>query len=285
MFFATIVEVHGSFVPFAALRVYALVRLVQRPGDGLAVIARLAIGVAYLAHPTGVLLIAQLPLVAMLVRRGSESEADAPRVRLLRHGALVDLGSGLVVSTAPFFLEALDRGVAPSFPLRTLFATPGIATDPQLWTENSCGELFIPYAPLVLTSLIALFLPATRRAAAWLWFAIVPYMIVSQLLILHGGEHGAYRADLPGWRLLLGDYRKTGQQPDSAEREVSERPHRQHERARVSQTPQFGDIMCSLPPEPCGSTTSRHTPPRRAPRRPRASTRHPNRARCRRRLP
>ena len=106
MFFATIVEVHGSFVPFAALGVYALVRLVQRPGDGLAVIAGLAIGVAYLAHPTGVLLIAQLPLVAMLVRRGSESEADAPRVRLLRHGALVDLGSGLVVSTAPFFPTA-----------------------------------------------------------------------------------------------------------------------------------------------------------------------------------
>jgi hypothetical protein len=192
MFFATIVEVHGSFVPFAALGVYALVRLVQRPGDGLAVIAGLAIGVAYLAHPTGVLLIAQLPLVAMLVRRGPESEADAPRVRLLRHGALVGLGSGLVVSTAPFVLEALDRGVAPSFPLRTLFATPGIATDPQLWTDNFGGELFIPYAPLVLTSLIALFLPATRRAAAWLWFAIVPYMIVSQLLILHGGEHGAY---------------------------------------------------------------------------------------------
>ena len=66
MFFATIVEVHGSFMPFAALGVYALVRLVQRPSDGLAVIAGLAIGVAYLAHPTGVLLIAQLPLVAIV---------------------------------------------------------------------------------------------------------------------------------------------------------------------------------------------------------------------------
>ena len=50
MFFATIVEVHGSFVPFAALGVYALVRLVQRPGDGLAVIAGLAIQAGNLAQ-------------------------------------------------------------------------------------------------------------------------------------------------------------------------------------------------------------------------------------------
>lgn len=186
MFFATIVEVHGPFLPFAGLSLLAISNLLRRGGDARASLAGLAIGLTYLAHPTGVLLIATFP-VLFYVARGRGVIGD---LRFARHGALVTLAVLVCMAIgSATFLEG--RGAKPSLSLHILMGNPYTLINPRGWAQTVWTELLIPFSPLAILGLALAFL-RTRRTAAWLLVSTIPFLMVSVLLFEYGGGDGAY---------------------------------------------------------------------------------------------
>lgn len=182
LFFATVVEVHGVFLPFAVAATHAQLLAVRRPTLPRATAAGLALGLAYLAHPTGALLLFQMPLLASLAGR---------RLGLLPF-ALAAGGLLAIVALGSVLLPALGTGVRADQPLTILLDGAADLTRPVTWGRTLWIEWLLPFAPLSVLWLRPWAGRTRRRIAAGFVLLLVPYLTTAQLLAQHGGEHGAY---------------------------------------------------------------------------------------------
>lgn len=185
--FATVVEVHGPFLPFAAGAFLTISALVRRGGSVRAVLTGLVIGLAYLAHPTGALLIARAPLFAAIAeRRGIRGD-----FHLVQHGLLVALGLAIGILVVSNTLVALGQGTGPGPTLNILLGNPWSLVDLDFWASNLWIEVIAPYSPIAILGGIASAHRSTRQVGPWLAAAVLPYLLVSQMLFDSGGDRGA----------------------------------------------------------------------------------------------
>lgn len=193
--FATVMELHSLFLPFAAAAFWQAVRIAaapQRASAGAAVALGLTTAIAAAVHATGHLLLGFLGLWLI----GAWSQAGAKRSRGVRLGALL-----VAVHVAASL--GLERALVPA---ETTAATTKLGwmeewyPTLQDWHRTVLDEWLVPLAPVSLTFLLAW--RRHRPLAAAVLLSLPVYLAVCQamLLVPHAGkvfrEVGAYELPL-----------------------------------------------------------------------------------------
>jgi len=186
-FFATVVEHHGPFLPFAALSFLCAVQFARRPKAWRALLLGASTHVAYLVHGTGNLLPGLLfPLVLAWRARAGTLRSD---LGLLALAGTVHLG--LFFGLLEFELGGADAGGGAKLGAilgegigrpRGLTVLPGV-----LW-----HELVWPFVPTLLGALLALRIAALRGEWSATAVGAVPYVGICAHLIAGEPEFGAY---------------------------------------------------------------------------------------------
>lgn len=203
VFFATVVEVHGPFLPFAGLAMLAIAAAVRRPGIGRGALAGLALGLAYLAHPTGALLGAALPVVFFAARPRGRGISLLPPALLRTGGAAALLLAAWVVVVPPLLRSFIGATVDAGTSLQVLFEfTGGPLLAPVELLRVFVTEYLLPILPSSVLALAAFPRPDARPAAAWLVVAVLVYAFAAQLLLRGFSERGAYLLPL-AWPAAL----------------------------------------------------------------------------------
>jgi hypothetical protein len=209
VFFATVVEVHGVFLVFAGLSACALAWCARSLHAVAAVVAGLSLALAYLAHPSGALMGALLPVLAWAARQHA-----LPWRKVLA----VCAGAAASAVFAILLLIPLLRRWAgiPFDPTATaggwLSFGAGKLLDPLLTLRTLALEWVLPAAPLSLLALLGLGLPRTRTGSLLLVAGVLPYALAAQLMLAGYTERGAYL--LPAaWPTALVAVALAGQRP------------------------------------------------------------------------
>ncbi len=190
MFFATVVEVHGAFLPFAGLAMLAMAHAARSPRWWNAVLLGLALGLAYLSHPTGALMLCLVPVVQAVA--GRESGSTLPWRRRASVVAIAAAGLIAVLAIAPRLLRsqgaAVDVGTAAS--IVGAFSAHGLSIGhtPVVLFE----EWFVPFLMASAIVPLALIWREGRTATLWLLAGIAPYVFGAQLMLNDYSERGAY---------------------------------------------------------------------------------------------
>ena len=212
VFFATIVEVHGSFVAFAALSALAAAHLAARPTPLRAVVFGASAALAFCAHSTGALLPAvYLPLLLV-------DGEDAPRRfrRALLPGAIVAVTALVGVLASPSAAAAIgvkfDLGHSGDFATDRAGVNVGAL---WRWRDTLRHEWLLPFLPMSFLTPILLLRRAARARAAWLLVAAGLYLVVAIMILGGEDERGAYLLPfvwplallvlrcLPHWRAVV----------------------------------------------------------------------------------
>lgn len=194
-FFATVVEIHGVFFPFA-MGVFLLAEfLIQEEGQRKRIFWALALGVmtwlASLVHSSGHLL---LPLCGAWIaaRRGFREMLIPFFLWALVHGTLMGLGNPLVLQLlgeksggASRALEVIEERTPLKGILGRIF--------PSLY-----NEVLISFPPLWLVVFAPLWDASLRKKVLWAVIGVLPYLLLTTLFLadLHTYEpiyeRGAY---------------------------------------------------------------------------------------------
>lgn len=188
LFFATLVEFHGVFLPWITLSFWFACRWRRTARIGWALAMAAVAGFATQLHSMGIFASglfaawfwAARPDVSRSRRLAQAAAALAVHAVVFLAGTALWRSLGWSVGSA---LEALPRGAA-------LVRALAEAAPRTAWRE-----LLLPFAPLPLFAAWALTRPAYRAQAIALWLASLPYLALSAL-ILGVSEHGAYLATL-----------------------------------------------------------------------------------------
>lgn len=186
LFFATLVEFHGVFLPWATLSFWLACHWQRRARLGWAVAMGAVAGVATQLHSMGIFASGLFaawfwtarPDVPARRRLAQSAAAIAAHAAVFLAGTAIWKSLGWSVGSA---LDALPRGAAL------------IAAIFEAMPRTAWRELLLPFAPLPLFAAWALTKPAHRAQAAALGLACLPYLALSGL-ILGVSEHGAYLA-------------------------------------------------------------------------------------------
>lgn len=186
VFFATVIEVHGVFFAFAGLAWWAAAHAVRSPSLGRCAVFAVATGLAASVHASGHLLAIAVALFVVAQR----PEVLRPRT-LLAWGAVGALAHGAVWAGLVALVGG-EAGSSGSESARVVLERLTVDTLPHLpWTV--CNEWLLPFAPVSLAAVAALFRPRFRREALALHVALIPYLA---LAFVYLGpqiiEHGAY---------------------------------------------------------------------------------------------
>jgi hypothetical protein len=199
VFFATVVEVHGSFLPFAALALLTMVAQVRSPSASWVALSAAALFLAYLAHPSGALMGCLFPALWWIGRAvGTVDDARSFRRALLGFavvgvvlGAVVFVFPRLEVTPRADGLEAIGQAVGgwsgehETGLLRSL--------------EIAWSEILLPFAPASFLAILLAFGArerAIRCAALWCLASALVYAFVCWLILPNYSEHGAYALPL-----------------------------------------------------------------------------------------
>lgn len=187
LLFGTIVELHGPFVGAAGLCYLQLCLLVERPTWLRASVLGLLFFLASGMHGSGALLPAPMLLGFLAMRRG--------------HGELWrDVGRGALAGglfLALFFSQSLlyqavglqaESGAAVDYVDRGFSATRGLQLVPQVFWQ----EWLRPIFPLSFALLAGIARRELRLEFGALLLGMLPYLVVSALLIAGDPEEGAY---------------------------------------------------------------------------------------------
>ncbi|MEM7205466.1 MAG: hypothetical protein AAF628_34740 [Planctomycetota bacterium] len=186
LFFATVEEIHGVFLPFAALTFLAFAARTGAAARGA--LTGAASGLASSAHATG-------HLLAVLLVLWFWGRASAPR----RLTSTVQFGLGLALThgLAAAAVTAIFSDGAPAFGSqlgfalftlpRTLSLTDHLEPLRVAWREG-----FLPLLPLSVGAVAALLRPSLRREAAIILLATLVYLGATYLVLLGAYERGAY---------------------------------------------------------------------------------------------
>ncbi|MCC6781954.1 MAG: hypothetical protein IT457_03850 [Planctomycetes bacterium] len=190
-FFATVVEHHGPFLPFAAASFLLGVEFARRPGLLLALALGASTHLAYLVHGTGNLLPGLLFPLILAWRRGLPTWrrdlgllALAGAIHLLSFVLLLEYELGGAVRGSEKLGAILGEGIG---------GPRGIAAIPRVvWRE-----LLVPFAPLLIGALCAWWVGAgdrRRRRTELVATAVgaLPYLAICVHLIAGEDERGAY---------------------------------------------------------------------------------------------
>jgi hypothetical protein len=196
VFFATVVEVHGSFLPFVGLAAWCAAGLAQAPTVARAISLGAACALAFCAHSTGALLPALLlPLLLLYPRR--------PLRAGLLPGIIVagTLAAGVLAS--PY----LARAIGVTFDLHHAgeFATDRAHRNLVGWERYArtlWTEWLLPLAPLSALLPLTFLAPRLRAAAAWLVVAGAIYLFTTLMILGGEPEYGAYLVPF-AWPLAL----------------------------------------------------------------------------------
>ncbi len=192
MFFASVAELHGPFMPVVGLATLALVRVRHHPTRARALLLGAAIGASYFLHATGALLAIALPLL-----HGALAGPAPPRARWRQAlwcaawsaapvGALV-LGVPLALAQAWPSFGALQPATVLIGDLATLAGR--LATTPRALAR----EWVLACVPLSVAWLAALRHARLRPLLAALVGLLAVYGAVSALLLVEvESEWGAY---------------------------------------------------------------------------------------------
>lgn len=193
LFYATIVEFHAIFLPWAGLAFLATTRLATRPSLARGVVAGTAAGFASVVHASGAILPALLVPWALV----ASARMAADRGRVLRGVAALLIVHASCMLGLPVLFRLL--GVLPPVPdgaaenagvayfvrhLDTLLLAdvrhlPGTLVHEWLW-------------PLAPASVLAFWRPRGAPGTAALLCALAPYLGSSWLLMRQENEYGAY---------------------------------------------------------------------------------------------
>ncbi|MFQ5503407.1 MAG: hypothetical protein ACE5F1_01260 [Planctomycetota bacterium] len=218
VFFATVVELHGTFFAFACLATLLALRHAVQPSWTRAILLGAGIGLAYHAHATGVLLPALLfPWILVLSR-----ERRAPRPPWKE--SLREDGPKLLLAAA---LLALLIALQPA-----LAGWLGLATDParagQMLFQGTdayrseksfrflagtlWNEWLRPCFPLAVLAVPALFVAARRPLALALHLGLTVYLAATCWVLGSDVERGAYLLPLvvPAALLCAASCRRSG---------------------------------------------------------------------------
>jgi hypothetical protein len=195
VFFATISEVHGAFMPFAALAALAMVRFSRTERWRDAGLAGAALALAYLAHPSGAVMGAVLPVTWWLRRtRGGREPASIDWRRFLPRATLAALVLLAGVAVLPALWRRLVGGLVDSeFAVRLwLSYGSGRFLDAAATCRMLALEWLLPGLPWSVAALGALLHPRLRGGALLLLAAVLPYALASQIMLEGYTERGAY---------------------------------------------------------------------------------------------
>lgn len=194
VFFATIAEVHGAFLPFAGLATLALVRCSRTQRWRDVACAGLALALAYLAHPFGALIGAELPLLWWLQRRTNGAGPRAVWSGFLPRAALVTtiLAAGVLLLPVLWRAWFSSTGGA-SYAMRMwLNYGTGRLLDPVATLRTLGNEWLVPGLPWTVVAGVLL-LGSRLRTGAWLLLvAVLPYAFAAQMMLEGYTERGAY---------------------------------------------------------------------------------------------
>ncbi|MFQ5503562.1 MAG: hypothetical protein ACE5F1_02060 [Planctomycetota bacterium] len=198
LFFATVVELHGPFQAFAGLAWLGVSRLDRHARTSAAVGLGAATGLAALAHGTGHLLPALL-LPWFFARQLSRRVA----LRRILTLAGIALGAHVLLTLAAallFLLLGIPTGNLPAF---LEFYVENLA-GPDNIPHTLFGEWLVPFLPLSLLWIPALFERTPRVEAAAFGASLVLYLAAAFLLVGRGDEYGAYLLPLAYGAACLG---------------------------------------------------------------------------------
>ena len=186
MFFATLVEFHGVFLPWVTLSFWLACRWLRSARVGWALATGALAGFATQLHSMGIFASglfaawfwAARPDVPARRRLAQGAAALAVHASVFLAGTALWRSLGWSVGSA---LDALPRG----YELLVALA--------ETMPRTAWRELLLPFAPLPLFAVWALTRPKHRATAVALWLSCLPYLALSGL-ILGVSEHGAYLA-------------------------------------------------------------------------------------------
>ena len=185
VFFATVVEFHATFLPFALLAFLAVVAFEQRPTPWRAAVAGAGSGLAFAVHASGVLL--PVLLVAWFL-----AAAPLQRRRLGLAALLLAVHAATCWALANASI-ALGFG---TFPAPADTAAVLRLASPARWLDLPAvgwREAVEPYLPLSLAWLPALLVAPVRRRALALLCGALPFVVLGLAVIPVGQtERGAY---------------------------------------------------------------------------------------------
>lgn len=198
IFFATVVEVHGSFMPFVGGAAWCAASLAMRPNPLRAAVLGLACALAFCAHSTGALLPAVfMPL--LLVYPAPRPAWRAGRVPVLTTAVAITLG----IATTPL----LAKLIGVDFDLRhsSEFATDRARDNLRgLWRygQTLWHEWLLPMLPLSALLPLGLLVRRLRVQTAWLLVAALIYLFATLMILGGEAEYGAYLLPF-AWPLAL----------------------------------------------------------------------------------
>ena len=188
LFFATLVEFHGVFLPWITLSFWLACRWLRTGHVAWALSMGAVAGLATQLHSMGIFasglfsawLWTARPDVPARRRLAQAAAAIAVHAVVFLAGTAFWRSLGWSVGSA---LDALPRGYAL------------VAALAETLPRTAWRELLLPFAPLPLFAAWALTKPLLRAQAVALWVASLPYLALSAL-ILGVSEHGAYLATM-----------------------------------------------------------------------------------------
>lgn len=187
LFFATVVESPGPFFAFAGAALWLCARLATRVTLPRSLACGAGIGVLYLAHPTGALLLALLPAILSL---GGGHRAGAT----VRPTLAAGVAALLVLGVVPPLLRQTGSLSDPGFALAYVESfLRGMGDHVLRLGPCALWEWLWPFAPISLLWLVALATPRCRVPAALLGLGLLPYLGVAAIILADGvHEGGAY---------------------------------------------------------------------------------------------
>jgi len=198
LFFATLVEFHGVFLPSVTFAFWLACVWMRRGGYRWALAMGAVAGIATQLHSMGIFASGLFSLCHWAARpdRAVWRKLTESLAAVAAHAALFIAGTALwqslgwSVGSALDALDALPRGME---------LVKALA---ELMPKTAWREFLLPFTPLSLITLWALTKRPGRAAAAALLLGSLPYIALSAL-ILGVSEHGAYLATLTAPMALL----------------------------------------------------------------------------------
>ena len=195
LFFATLVEFHGVFLPWVTASFWLACRWIRRDGFGVALAVGATAGVATQVHSMGVFASGLFALWFWA------SRPDLTRSRRAAQGLAAIATHALVFLAFTAFWQSLGWSVGS--------ALGALPTGAELFGRLMSGiaitawrELLLPFLPLPLFAAWSLTQASERPVAIALFAGCAPYLALSTL-ILGVSEHGAYLAAVAAPMSLL----------------------------------------------------------------------------------
>lgn len=180
LFFATVVEIHGVFLAFAAFCFYLTVVLVDRKSLPLAALLGISLALTWQVHASGIL----LPLVYLpwyLRRAGWNGRVIGTAVV-----------AGLLAFTILLLVREGSMGTTLGGAGNVLASLRDLGAESHRIGEVLWVEWLWPFLPTSVLVVLLLFSGKWRVDAGLLLLTLVPYVLTGTLILQESSELGAY---------------------------------------------------------------------------------------------